>query len=188
MLQKVDDRRLLLNEHLGGKRRFQKEEFEKCEPSKPKEWKKSQDLQLRGLATLEFLPFLGLWWAHFPSSWSLPLPSRYSLTSWLWSSNLVNILCTLSKRLVVDFYSTAIGFNLIRKPSVVQKVFCGHIPICVDLFLWWPDPLDISVGCRISLGFSARWWIWFLARCEYCWCFFGVAAKLWQNLFLLAHF
>ena len=27
---------------------------------KPKEWKKSQDLQLRGLATLEFLPFLGM--------------------------------------------------------------------------------------------------------------------------------
>ena len=78
--------RLLLNEHLGGKRRFQKEEFEKCEPSKPKKWKKSQDLQLRGLATLEFLPFLGLWWAHFSSSWSLPLPSRYSSRSWLWSS------------------------------------------------------------------------------------------------------
>ena len=78
--------RLLLNEHLGGKRRFQKEEFEKCEPSKPKKWKKSQDLQLRGPATLEFLPFLGLWWAHFSSSWSLPLPSRYSSRSWLWSS------------------------------------------------------------------------------------------------------
>ena len=37
MLQKVDDQRLLLSEYLGGKRRFQKEEFEKCEPSKPKE-------------------------------------------------------------------------------------------------------------------------------------------------------
>ena len=43
--------------------------------------------------------------------------------------HLFNILCTLSKRLVVGFYSTAIRFNLIRKPSVVQKVFCGHIPI-----------------------------------------------------------
>ena len=47
--------------------------------------------------------------------------------------HLVNILCTLSKRLVVGFYSTAIGFNLIRKPSVVQKVFCGHIPICSSI-------------------------------------------------------
>ena len=77
MLQKVDDQRLLLNEYLGGKRRFQKEEFEKCEPWKPNEWKKSQDLQLQGLATLEFLLLLGLWWAHFSSSWSL----------WLWSSS-----------------------------------------------------------------------------------------------------
>ena len=47
MLQKVDDQSLLLNEYLGSKRRFQKEEFEKCEPSQPK--KKSQDLQRSGL-------------------------------------------------------------------------------------------------------------------------------------------
>lgn len=33
--------------------------------------------------------------------------------------HLFNILCTLSKRLGVGFYSTAMGFNLIRKPSVV---------------------------------------------------------------------
>lgn len=50
MLQKVDDQGLLLNEYLGGKRMFQKGEFEKCAPSQPKEWRKSQVLQLRGLA------------------------------------------------------------------------------------------------------------------------------------------
>ena len=71
--------------------------------------------------------------------------------------HLVNILCTLSKRLVVDFYSTAIGFNLIRKPSVVQKVFCGHIPICSSILsvdktdhsafeIYLYSPLEVFVG------------------------------------------
>ena len=50
MLQKVEDQRQLLNEYLGGKRRFQQEELKKCEPSQPKDWKKLQDLQILGLA------------------------------------------------------------------------------------------------------------------------------------------
>ena len=44
--------------------------------------------------------------------------------------HLFNILCTLFKRCGVGFYSKAMGFKLIREPSIVWKVYCGRIPIC----------------------------------------------------------
>lgn len=104
--------------------------------------------------------------------------------------HLVNILCTLSKRLVVGFYSTAIGFNLIRKPSVVQKVFCGHIPICSSILSVdkdrslrvWNIPLLSTRGfCEVTCckntpylylaGLYPRIFHWVFGKCRRYWAF-----------------
>ena len=71
-------------------------------------------------------------------------------------------LCSLSKiSLKRRFHLLVNKVDRSRFSVISRTSFSWHKGFSTPMgFLRWPDPLDISLGGRISLGFSACWWIW----------------------------